>query len=308
MTGDLTVIHQHSARDLVTFSNEQINLIKRTICKPKEREATNDELALFIGQAKRTGLDPFAKQIYAVFRKSHGVEQMTIQTAIDGFRLIAERTGKYAGKLGTWWCGPDRVWHEVWIDAAPPVAAKVTVQKAVDGLIAPTPAVAHWKEYAARDYKGNLTSMWQNMPANQLAKCAEALALRQAFPNELSGLYTADEMAQANNPASAPQPVQQPPARVIDEYVEVEPAPTLSKATQKALRAAVDAAGIDKNWLLKNAVAIGVENTAGPHWLSHITEDQAKHLMQALSDEVDRRDAEEQVAEVVVDGLTEEKV
>jgi phage recombination protein Bet len=287
---DLTVVHQPNARDLVTFSNEQVNLIKRTICKPKEREATNDELALFIGQAKRTGLDPFARQIYAIFRKSHGVEVMTIQTAIDGFRLIAERTGKYAGKLGTWWCGPDEQWHEVWISTAPPVAAKVTVQKAVAGLLAATPAVAHWNEYAAKDYKGGLTPMWKNMPANQLAKCAEALALRQAFPNELSGLYTADEMAQANNPVSRPAPPS-PIADVNGEVVEQQP--PLDKATIKALQAAIDEAGVDKNWLLKQCVALGVENVNRPHFLSYLTPEQAQGLMQALSDEVDRRDAGE---------------
>ena len=80
---------QRAVGDLVQFTDDQVALIKRTICKPKERQATNDELALFIAQAKRTGLDPFAKQIYAIFRKSHGEEQMTIQTGIDGFRLTA---------------------------------------------------------------------------------------------------------------------------------------------------------------------------------------------------------------------------
>ena len=186
----------------MTFTPEQVQLIKRTICRPRKREATTDELALFVGQCKRTGLDPFSKQIYAIFRWNGQVkdEMMTVQTAIDGFRVIAERTRSYLGKAGTYWCGKDGQWSEVWLAKEPPAAAKVVVRKLVAGHVARTAAVAHWSEYADTS-----SPMWKSMPANQLAKCAEALALRQAFPNDLSGLYTADEMAQAEAaPLAAP--------------------------------------------------------------------------------------------------------
>lgn len=180
--------------EIVTFTDDQVKLLKRTICRPKEREATSDELALFVGQCKRTGLDPFSKQIYAIFRwsKKENAELMTIQTAIDGFRLIAERTRCYLGKAATYWCGEDGEWQDVWLSEKHPEAAKVIVRKVLDGQVAESPAVAHWREYADES-----SPMWKSMPANQLAKCAEALALRQAFPNDLSGLYTIDEMAQA---------------------------------------------------------------------------------------------------------------
>jgi phage recombination protein Bet len=181
--------------ELVSFTDQQVALLKRTICRPKNREATKDELALFVGQCKRTGLDPFAKQIYAIFRwsKREKDEVMTIQTAIDGFRLIAERTGCYLGKSAAYWCGPDGVWKDVWISGEHPVAAKVVVRKVIVDQVSDSPAVAHWSEYADGE-----SPMWKSMPANQLAKCAEALALRQAFPNDLSGLYTIDEMARAD--------------------------------------------------------------------------------------------------------------
>lgn len=166
----------------VAFTAAQKELIKQIV----PHDTTTAELQLFLYQAARTGLDPLARQIYAVKRDG----KMVIQTAIDGYRLIADRTGKMAGS-------DDPVFDEG-TDGFP-VKATVTVWKiAADGVRYPYTASARWVEYAPADLSNKAAFMWRKMPHGQLAKCAETLALRKACPAELSGVYTDDEMAQAD--------------------------------------------------------------------------------------------------------------
>jgi len=198
-------ITQNKQIQSIDFSNEKIELIKATVAK----DATNLELQFFIEQCKRTQLDPVTRQIYFIKDKQGKVN---IQTSIDGLRLIAERSDKYEGQTSPQWCGQDGAWKDVWLNKTPPAACKVGVYK--KGFRDALYAIAVFDEYAqkTKDYKTGdekLNYIWGSKPALMLAKVAEALALRKAFPNDMSGIYTVDEYTPevAQKPITISQPV-----------------------------------------------------------------------------------------------------
>jgi len=174
----------------------------------------NASLDIFLGHCQRTGLDPFVRQIYLTGRTDWrtGAIRYVVQTSIDGLRIIAQRSAEYEGQTRAMWCGPDGAWRDVWLEAHPPAAAYVGVWRS--GFREPLVATARWEEYAPA---GNAGFMWRKMPALMLAKVAEALALRKAFPLDLAGIYTDDEMDQGGPVTPPPQP----PKLTTDELAQV---------------------------------------------------------------------------------------
>lgn len=184
-TRELTIVDSTSPAASLTapsWTAEDLDALKQTMCA----QLTDAEFRVFLAACRRLGLDPMARQIYALKLDN----RMTPQVSIDGFRLISERTGKYAGMLGPYWCGLDGEWREVWLDDKPPAAAKVGILRR--DFDQPVWGVARYKSYARN------TTPWGKFPDVMIAKVAESLARRYAFPNELSGVYSPEEMQQAH--------------------------------------------------------------------------------------------------------------
>ena len=226
----------------------QLDVVKGMIGAEK---LDDQEFALFVAVAKSKGLDPLARQIHAVpynskDRSGNWRTRLTIITGIDGYRLIAARSGQHAGTDDAEF-GPliehsfVKRGRDGAVEGKPKLAkvpewSRVTVYKIVQGVRVPFSATARWLEYCPDD--GNKWTQWARMPYAMLAKCAEALALRKAFPADLSGLYVEDE-------------VQNIPREVYDVDPEtgevLPPAPTATAKTAPVSTAAAAVAGAVAN-------------------------------------------------------------
>jgi len=186
----------------------QKELIMRTVAIGLDE----DQFRLFLYVAHVRGLDPLQRQIHAVVRNTKEgdkwVPKMTIQTGIDGYRAIANRTGTYMPS--------DK---EPRVEGAGGADLRITVYvkkfHEKSGQWMEFNATAYYREYVQtyKDQSGKQVpnSMWAKMPINQLTKCAEALALRKGWPEELGQIYTDEEMGQADSfaPPADTRPSQQ---------------------------------------------------------------------------------------------------
>ena len=257
------------------------------------------DLQVFHHICQRTGLDPFARQIYMIGRNSREqiggewrtVVKYTIQTGIDGFRLIGRRAANASGQSisveAPEWATEDGRWMPVWSEKwGTPLAARVTIKRGGE----PFTAVALFSEYAQTKRDGGLTQMWSQRPAGQIAKCAEALAWRTAFPHDLSGLYSDEEMAQAENAqpqqqAQAPSSAPERMANILGPDAPTPDAPDLegdaiTSAQMKKMQALFAEANItertDKHRYAADVLGRDIESA------TDLTRDEASRVIEAL--------------------------
>jgi phage recombination protein Bet len=228
--------------------------------------------------SKRRGLDVEAKQIFFVpYVDKKGNRSVIAQTSIDGLRLIAARTGNYGGqinpKLTVRLKNGDKkvIDHEEYDPSETKEIISGTIEIINKEFPQPQKATALLKSYA-KTYNGQLQGLWGTMPDVMLLKCAESLALRKAFPQDLGGLYSNEEMDQAKNDIEAvnvsfstietsqqqsPEPpkTETPEAPVIDVLKEdvqvtaqVEPAPVTSQNKTEVITEIASEQFINETW------------------------------------------------------------
>lgn len=190
---DVAIVQEMAPAEL-GWTPEMIRIIRNTVAPG----LTDEEFAIFGHNCARTQLDPVLKQIYAIKRGG----RLCIQVSIDGFRLIADRTHCYA---------PGRTTEYLYDANGKLLGATVYVKKRTpDGV---------WHEFSSTAFCAEYDpgqGLWRKMPHVMIAKCAEASALRRAFPADLGGLYVAEEMDQAAADPVATVP-SNPPKEAISE-------------------------------------------------------------------------------------------
>jgi len=221
-----------------------------------------EDMLFYLNVAKKLGLDPSLKQIYPVYRwdSKLGKEKMIIQTGIDGFRLVAQRSNQYGGQDDATF-KVEEVYNPVTGESAKQLIATVTVYKVVGNTRMPVTASARWNEYAqkGKNAKGQeyYMGLWSSMPYNQLGKCAEALALRKGFPQDLSGLYIPEELDKERGDIKVldlptPKSVVDKQAAKAEAKVEVTVDNKPAEATQPAPKAEELKTGEAKKTVLEN--------------------------------------------------------
>ena len=220
--------------DQTDFTPEQRDLLVAIGIDARKDPGVVPHARAFLHLCISQDLDPFRKEAYLIGRGQGDKRKYTMQTGIDGYRKIAARTGRFIRVLDVLWTGQEdsdasyrmddngvmrRVWYDQWpARRGYPGAAKVIIQHYDEaGNVVTTDGVADWGMYApfspkvewinnkktyVRDADGKevmtLNDMWEKGYAHMLAKCAEALAYRKAFPASMGGFYTHEEMHRAD--------------------------------------------------------------------------------------------------------------
>ena len=259
-------------------------------------QADKGDLDVFMHYCQRTGLDPFTRQIYMIGRNvrqgNQWVTRWTIQTAIDGARLIARRAADRDGSTystsGPFWCGTDGKWVDVWLKPTPPAAAKYVVHYKGGDFT----GVVRYDAYKAVNKKGEVIGLWGKMADTMLAKCAEALALRKAFPQDLSGLYVSEEMQQADS--NQPQATQQEPQTVPPQSQPAPQPQLLNQAQIDGIQAGMSELGLTA---VKAAEGIRFYTKGRTSKLFEMTVEEGKALARHINERLQQAQEEPPVDE-----------
>lgn len=183
---------------------------------------TDQEVMMFLEMCKAQKLNPFIGEAYLVKYGNQAAQRITgkdvfIKRAaespiFDGMRagiVVVNRKGELEYREGSLKLPNEQIiggWCEVYLKDKK----------------YPAKAVVSFEEYAGRKANGEINSMWSSKPGTMIRKVAQSQALREAFPNELRGLYQAEEMGTTEYEA----PTKEIPLEVIERKETVAKHPT----------------------------------------------------------------------------------
>ena len=204
--------------NVVAINNEQelISILSSSLYPG----ASNDSISMVLSYCRQAQLDPMQKPVHIVPMWDSKAKQMrdVVMPGIGLYRIQAARSGEYGG-ISEPQYGDDITGSVGGQEITYPKYCKVTVTRLVNGTKVDFTATEFWLEnYAIKGGKDRSiapNAMWSKRPYGQLAKCAEAQALRKAFP-EFGAQPTAEEMEGKNYDASV-----EPQESELNEVIEM---------------------------------------------------------------------------------------
>lgn len=244
------------SKELTTNTGEMLSALRNTVAPG----LTDPEFMLFAEMCRATGLNPATKEIWAI--KAGG--RLQLMTGINGFLKIANSHPQFDGMEVSFE-------HD---EKGFLVSSTAKVYRKDRKF--PSVATAYLAEY------GKPTPIWKQMPTIMLSKCAKSLAIREAFINELGGLYTAEEMP---NEFAPPKTYEAPP---IDHTVHgdiIEPRP-FDEPKPKATPTYYDVSKVEgehREAAERYLVACAAKHVTGTIWRAPC---RLQKLTQCLTDDV----------------------
>ena len=232
---------------------------------------TDDQWDYYLELCRRLGFDPWCQHVIPRVETDErtGEEKVSIITRVSAMVLRAQRSGAYEGQTAPQWCGRDLEWKDGWVnDDEPPFMARVGVLRR--GFREPIWGVVHWRDRvvmrpvadpaAENGIRYDLDPFWRDQGCHMLAKCARADAFRNAFAEELAGVYAFEEMSRADarpepgrgapiglaQPGSSMDPIEIPagrPEQVVERINDFDA--DAIPATDEQFDAALRALGFD---------------------------------------------------------------
>lgn len=230
----------------------QLNQAQQDLLERMCAGATSQERALLMQTAAAMGLNPVIGGYIHGVKRYDGRQRreiLTIQVGIAGYRLCALRSGDFQGRKGPEWCAADGQWRDSWTDPRPPAACRVGILRR--GFTDVLWHVEHFSEAVQTSKEGKPLGLWGKRPAAMLAKCAEAGALRAAFPDLLSGTYAPEEMGGDDSQAVTGIVVEGRP----DPIATADDPAALEKGRKALLQLAGDRAALDA-WLKRRKTTL----------------------------------------------------
>lgn len=214
---NLALVQQNSSIPALMMEEHELIQVLQTSLYPG---AAVSSIKMVVSYCRAGQLDPLQKPVHIVpmWDKNSKSMRDVIMPGVGLYRTQAARTGEYAGVSEPEF-GPDITEKVGGIEMTYPKWCKVIVKRLLqNGVMAEFPALEYWRENYATAGKDSEApnAMWKKRPYGQIAKCAEAQALRKAFP-EIGSQPTAEEMEGKEFSSPLEQPAQRPaqPAEVI---------------------------------------------------------------------------------------------